>query len=289
MSSRTLNNTGSAGFPESSFRHSPLMHVRWLFVRFAQGLFYYSPPGNYHWSPDLETTEIVITDENPINIDVVGKRPAMTFTRGPVQFYSLGMDDRLGYRADIDRKTKSVLIPGTMSVNVCSRNDLESEHLAFVFAETLWLLREDLMREGFFEIGRQPQISAPSPAGAIVVGDMADEWFCTTVSCPFQFYRTSAVTPLNKDIANNLRLGFTTRSRTIGSLGLPANGVNGPFVTSAEFPPSFAPDASDATGGTPNPAGTNEYSLSKQPHPLNPATEVVVRTVYPGRAGIKSY
>lgn len=287
MPAKVIATNPNRGFPGSSFRYTPLQHVRVLFVSFIQGLFAQAPPGAYRWSPDFEVTELVITDESPINIEKIGSRPAITFTRGPVQFYSLGLDDMLGFDFDIERKTKGVLVPGTMSVNCCSRSDLESEQIAWVVAEHIWLLRELLLKQGFFEIGRQPQISAPSPAGSLVANDEGDEWYATTVAIPYQFARKSAFTPLGKKIAANIELSLNTIHDKVLSKGVPQGGHEIPLNVHACFPPSFAPDASDSRGGTPDPTGLHKTSLPLQPHPLNPAARVVVRTVYPNRAGLR--
>ena len=93
MAAKIPETRPSPRFPESSFKYNPLMHVRVLFVRFAQGLFAAAPTGSYHWTADAETTELIITDEETISPDVLQKSPVISFTRGPVQFYSVGMDD----------------------------------------------------------------------------------------------------------------------------------------------------------------------------------------------------
>jgi len=159
-------------------------------------LFQAAPRGSYHWDPNIAATEIVITDENPINLSVVGVRPAISFTRSPVQFFGLGMDDLDKYDFATGMKQKTMLVPGTMNINCCSRNDLESENLAWLYAEQLWLHREQLMRAGMFEIGRNMVIGFPSFLGSIVEDDGADEWYVTSVQSLFQFHRTFRSTPL---------------------------------------------------------------------------------------------
>ena len=220
-------------FPPSSFKDDPLTQLRVLYISFVKGLFAAAPKGAYHWEPG-EGTEIVVTDEQPIKTDKVGMRPAVSFTRGPIQFYSLGMDDMMSYRFDTGGKTKSVLIPGTMSINCCSSESLESERIAWIIAEHLWLLREKLMGyDLFFEIGRQPQVSAPSPAEGIVAGDAGREWYCTMVSSPFQFPRMSQFSPLNKQIASSIELQIQTEMLTLrktqqGGPSVSHNGVEVP-------------------------------------------------------------
>lgn len=285
MTAKGAETSPSDGFAGSSFKYTPLQHLRVLFVTFAQGLFGAAPAGNYRWTEDDESSEIIIQDEGTIQTDRLQSRPGITFTRSAIQLYSAWIDDMMGYDFRTEKKTKSVLVPGSMSINCCSRNDIESEAIAWVCAEHFWLLRELLMKSGFFDIGRQVMISAPSPAGSIVQGDQGAEWFCTTVTVPFQFYRTSAFTPLGRQIVSNIDLTLKTRLRAMQS-GAPAlQSHEFPVNVHECFPPSFAPDASDTYGRTPDPAGTFERFLPVQPHPLNPAKLVTVRTVRNGQQG----
>ena len=267
MPSKIRQTRANGEWPDNDWRSGPLLTVRTIYIQFVQGLFSAAPKGNYNWSPLLEETEIVVTDENPINVEAIGKRPAVGFTRGPVQSYTLGQDDLLGYNFETGKKVKSVLIPGTMSINVCSRNDIESESLAWVIAEQLWMHRELLMRAGFFEIGRGFVIGAPSPAGSIVVADSSDEWYVTTVTSPFQFHRTSSFAPLGHYIMNNMNVSFRLQ-------GIPTV-PNQPVGDPAAGPP-FQLETT-APGVEP----------PLQPHPLNPAQTVVVRSVDPRRSGLR--
>lgn len=275
MSSRVNATSPRPGYPQSSFKHTPLEHVRTLYIRFTQGLFYALPPGFYHWELNPNDTQISITDENPIKTDQVGDRPAISFTRGPVQFYSLGLGDVMERDLETGKETMSALVPGTMHINCCSRADIEADNIAWFVAEQLWLHRAMLMAAGFFEIGRQPVIGACSRAGSIVVGDSADEWFCTTVACPFQFYRTSQTTPLNTSIAHSIRMALRAQLPT-SPTDIPTPGHEVPAQIAASTSPFFA--ASDVDGGSPNPAGTHVEQPQYIPHPLNPSQMVRARS-----------
>lgn len=276
-------------FEGSSFRYTPLEHVRVVVVSFVQGLFNGAPVGAYHWEPDEGRTEIIIRDESPIHVETVGQRPAINFTMGEVQFYNVGMDDLIDYDFATSKKTKGVLVPGVTAINVCSRNDIESHSLAWIISEHIWLLREILIRQGFFEIGRGIRIAPPSPAGSLVAGDQADEWFCSAVSVPWQFTRKSAFTPLGQTVVQNIIAHLNTNTaRRVESMGWPYSPTGFPFSIEESMPPSYAPLASDAHGGTPDPAGNKSNPLPLVPHPLNPAKIVTVRTVRPNRAGLRA-
>lgn len=293
MPSRVTKNSARGAFPLSSFQTSPLTQVRFLYSAFAKVLFRTLPRGSMHWQND-EQSEIYISDEHPMHSDVLGVRPAISFTRGPIQFFSLGMDDMLAFDPTTGKKTKSALIPGVMSINCCSRVDLESEQIAWFLSEHMWILREKLMGlDGFFEIGRQQQISSPSSAEGIITGDNAKEWFCTTISSPFQFPRTSQSTPLNNNIIQEIALMVNTQRQqqmSCSGQGLgPAASPNAdlPFNVQTTAAPAFFPEASDAHGRTPDPGGTSVPPPPKQPHPLNPAVQVSVRSTHPFRAAVR--
>lgn len=284
MAAKVPETEGRATFPGSSFKYTPLRHIRVLFVTFVQGLFAAAPKGAYHWVDDEENTDILIVNENRIDPEVLGKRPAITFTRGPLQFYSLGIDDRVSYDFALDKKTKGVLVPGTMTINCLSRVELEAEDLAWVVTEHIWLLRDLLMKAGFFDIGRAPQIGSPSPAGSIIMNDQGDEFTAVPITVPFQFARNSSFTPLGMQIVNRIRQELTLGVKTFASKGIPMQSHEYPINMTAVSPPSFAPAASDARGRTPDPGGMKSPPfLPKQPHPLNPSRIVTVRTVRPFR------
>ena len=277
------------GFPASSFKYTPLEHLRWLYARFIQGLFSAAPLGAYHWDENEQSTEIVISGENVLEAERVGVRPAITFTRGPVNFFTLGHDDMLGVDMASGAKTKSVLVPGVMSINCLSREDLESERIAWIVAEQLWMNRDLLMKFGFFEVGRQPSLGAPSPAGSLVANDGGREWYATTVACPFQFYRTGTLTPLGHAIVAGIEVSLTARPPgvlpefTVPSV--PGSPQQPPYGIIRACPPSFSP-ASDSRGNSPNATGTPDLP-NLVPHPLNPSQLVTVTRVGPRRTGLR--
>lgn len=271
---------GDPGAYPSDFKHTPLEALRNLFVGFLQGLFNEAPPDSrYHWDPDPALTSIIIQDEAPVKEEMLQKRPLITLTRGPIQFYSFGMDDLLQYDVSIDRKTKSVLVPGTMNVNCCSRVSLEAENIAWVVAEHIWLLRDLLIKAGLFDAGRQIQLGAPSPAGSIIADDNGDTWVAVPVSVPFQIVRTSSFTPLGKRIIQNINTRFSEGIPIIRNLGPAADGHERPLSVEYTPPPALtlAPDARGASAIVP----ARENFLPKDRHPLDPSREVTVRTVRP--------
>ena len=271
----------------SNFKYTPLEHLRGTFVGFLQGLFHHAPNGCYHWGPDENDTEIIIQDEGTVREEVVAKRPAITIVRGPIQFSTLSLDDMESFDADIGRKTKSVIVSGSITINCLSRVSLESEKIAWIVMEHIWLLREILMRAGLFETGRGAQLGSPSPAGSIIADDKGDEYIVTPVSMPIQFVRQSSFMPLGStvvaEIINRIHANVPSLQRALGGPP-PVGTVEYPVSVELSPPGAFYPEASDAFGKTVVPGGEPDR-LPKIPHPLNPAKKVFVRQVRPYRSG----
>lgn len=276
----------SAPLQEASFRHSPIEALRNLFVGFCQGLFAAAPVGSYHWDPDDNITEIVIQDEASVKAEVLHKRPCITLTRGVMQGYSFGIDDLRQYDMDIGRKVKSQMIPGTMTINCCSRVSLEAENIAWVVFEMIWLLRDLLISSGLFDVARNNQLGAPTPAGSIIAADSGDEWVCVPVVVPFQFQRTSAFTPLGQTILNNVVYRMSSR------LGPPLQHVGPPGgaipLHLQVCPSAELTNAPDQYGRSPDFSGSRNYFLPKQHHPLDPSRVVTVQVVRPNHPGMRN-
>lgn len=183
--------------------------VRKSVLAFIQGLFEAQDPGCFKWNDSLEETEIVVTDESPLRLDVIGKRPSISIIRGPVRWGQTSLDEMQGLNQVTGMKQKTDLLPGTVSINCCSSADLESEYIAWVVANHIWMLRGLFMKNTkIHEFGRGISIGSPSPAGAIVAGDTEGEWICTTVQVPFHLQVYGKVTPKQNLIqAIEMRMG----------------------------------------------------------------------------------
>lgn len=283
MPSRTNQTDPRGAFPQSSFKYTPLEHIETLLISFIQTLFSYAPIGGYHWTP-TETSEIYLSASSPVHVKEIGVRPAVTLTCGPIQFVSVGLDDMTGYHFDTGQKEKTVLVTGTMSINCSARVPIQSRQIAWIIWEHVWLLREILLRAGFFDIGRSMMIGATTGAEQIIVSDAGDEWVSTPVLCPFQFSRTSSFTPLGQQMVAGIEASVRAVQQAQVD-GVPmAPGTDLPYASKFSPPPAFAPGASDAHGGTPNP-GVSSSGLPIVPHPLNPSQMVTVRIARGTRIG----
>ena len=210
----------------SLLRESPIQYLRTVVVQFVQGLFWYLPKGHNHWEPNIGESEIFISDEAPIRTKELGQLPGILITRSAMSMSSLGLDDMMSYDQRTDAKTKSVIVPGTISVNCCSRVPQESENLCYFVAKHLWLLRDVLQRKSLYNIGQNIGIGAPSPAGSLVAGDMAEEFFVTAATMPFQLIETGTVTPLGQKIAKDIELRLHG-----GPMRIPASVSGSPVTT----------------------------------------------------------
>lgn len=201
--------------PSSSlvnWAEQPLLLIRKACLSFLQGLFEKAEPGSFRWCENLEETEIVITDESPLKLDVVGKRPAISTVRGTVAWGKTSLDEMQERSLSTDQRKHTDLLSGTMTLNCCSREPLESEYIAWIAANHTWLLRRLVMKwTPVHEFGRGQVVGAPSPAGALVSGDTEGEWICTAVSIPFFLQISGKVTPLGLTLLREIEAKFNLR------------------------------------------------------------------------------
>jgi len=264
-------------------RYNPLRFVREAYVRFIQGLFFAAPKGWYHWELDLEETDIVVSDENPIKTDVLGKRPCISCTRGPVALYTLGLDDMLQYNMQTGGKKKTILIPGTISINCCSRVPLEAEQIAWIVAEHLWMLRDTMRKWGFYDVGRNLAIGAPSPPGSIIQNDGGDEWYVVTITSPFQIGRISQTTPLGERIAASVEMTLGGSIRGRAEQGVPyAEGPDLPYGIDRTVGADDLPVLGGRVGVVKGEGSIASHTVRTMAHPLNPNVQVTVRAARPG-------
>lgn len=235
-----------------SWAEQPLHMVRKTTLHFLQGLFEQADTGYFKWSEDLEETEIVITDETPLRLDTVGKRPAITVVRAPVAWGQTSLDEMKSTDFATGAREHTDLLRGTLSINCCSRVDLESEYISWIAANHLWLLRRMFLKgTPIHEFGRAISIGSPSPAGAIVSGDTEGEWICTSVSVPFFIQLFGRVTPLNQQVVRaiearmNVRFGARLGSSevrgqtTVGGVSIRPPSIRGKPIRQVAFEQSL--------------------------------------------------
>jgi hypothetical protein len=185
---------------EPSWEEDPLNYLVRIFIAFLQTIFEEAPVGKFHWRPEPEESEIIITEENPVFVDAVERKPVLSIILGPMKFNGSSLDDLVSLDLRNAREVHTDLIPGNISVNCISRVPQESRYLAWTCARHIWILRKLFIRETHIhEIGRTHQIGSVSPAGALVTGDTEGEWHSTAVQIPYFLQWTDSVTPLKTD------------------------------------------------------------------------------------------
>jgi hypothetical protein len=189
------------------------------FVAFLQTIYEEAEPGHLHWSSQFEESEIVITEENPVHIDSLEQKPAISVIMGSTRFNGTAMDDLQGIDFATGTETHTDMLPGTMSLNCISRVRQESRFMAWVCARTIWNLRKLFIKETHIhEVGRNITITPTTPAGALVQGDNTTEWVSTSVMCPYFLQWRDQVTPLKHDwsgrpvaLLKNIEMRLQTR------------------------------------------------------------------------------
>lgn len=189
----------------SSWPENPLFHVTRTCIGFLQGLFEQAPVGCFHWVDDQEQTELVITDDLPIDIGVVNQRPAIITVRSPVAFGRVSLDQMMETDIKTGGRVHSDLVSGHMTFNCLSRNKVEAEQLGWLVGRHLWILRRMFLKSGFNDFGQGVQIAASSPAGAIVQGSGDTEILSVAVTTPFRFQWTERITPLNQNVVQSIQ------------------------------------------------------------------------------------
>jgi hypothetical protein len=185
---------------ESSWLNDPLNYLVKGFIAFLQTIWEEAPRGCFHWAAAIEETELVITEENPVNLEATEQRPAISVVLGPARFNGSSLDDLVNVDLTNAKEIHTDLIPGTMTLNCLSRVRQECRFLGWQSARTIWNLRKIFIKETHIhEVGRNITIGAVTPAGQLVQGDTEGEWHNVPVSVPFFLQWTDSVTPLKED------------------------------------------------------------------------------------------
>lgn len=193
----------------SSWADNPLEHLVRLCLIFLQELWKEAPSGNFKWDADETASEIVITDDAPIEPQVVEKRPAIVSVRSQCGWAGIGLDQLESLSIKTGERVHTDLISGNITLNCLSRIKTEAELVAWVTANHFWVLKYILMKLGFHKIGEQIQIGAASPPGAIISGDTEGEIICVPVVIPFHFQHTVKVSEEGLRVLNKIEQTIT--------------------------------------------------------------------------------
>lgn len=229
-----------AGAPEpQGAGEDPLYFYNRLLVRFLQLVFATFDKNKYHWEPDLDLTEIQITDQATIAREVVERRPAILVARGAANFGNLAIDQLAGPRLNakegfvpnVDFTTGAMrhtdLVSASSSFNCISSEGVEAQRIAWICAMSVRRLKKSLMRAGFHRIGEEVQMGPESAPGAIVQPD-GNEIVMVSVSVPFYFQDFWTIEPVDKVLLKKLDLALRSKVNFApGEIPLNAPAING--------------------------------------------------------------
>lgn len=210
----------------------PLTHWTRVFTRFLQVMFATWEKGNYKWTPDEKTTDIIIQGEATIGREVVEKRPAIIVSRGPAAFGNVAMDQFKEFDYEQGRRTHTDLISALMTFNCLSRVGLEAQRIAYMAAYATRVFKRTLMHAGLHRVGEELQIGSESPPGSLVPGNPA-EIIMVSVSVPFYFQTTWSVEPIDKELLTEISVAVRSEAGfpAPGAVPIREPGLNGRVLT----------------------------------------------------------
>lgn len=180
--------------PEMDWVEIPIVQLRRVLIQFLRELFSASPNPALKWDEDPKTTGIIITDMIPTSLEKFGRRPLIVVGTTGYQIMHLSLDDLEEHRLWDGRRTYSTLLSTTAVVSCVSTSEVEVQHIAWLVAKYVWLLKKELRKRGIFEIGRGIQISQVTPVGQ-VLQDSAPVYRQASVTFPVFMQQRHHVTP----------------------------------------------------------------------------------------------
>lgn len=221
-----------------------------ILIRFLQDVFHQFPPGQncFHFEPgtgtelgstDEAATELIISDQGPINTDTVEKRPALILSRGPFAWGNTSLDQMLVTDFGSGKRTHTDLLSGSFTVNCVSRTGLEAEKLGLLVSKLIRIYRRQLQKAGFFYIGSEINVGVESPPGALLAGDSAEDFVVVPVSFPIFYQESWTYEPLAdllaeisaKTLSVSVRFdGTPSIPGSVDENGVPIEGEDGVIV-----------------------------------------------------------
>jgi hypothetical protein len=211
----------------STWGENPLFHLTRLFITFLQELFAQAPSGSFHWSDDDRMTEVIISDETPINMEVIEKRPAIVTVRSGVAWAGIGNDQLMSMKIRTGEEVHTDMISGNMTLNCMSRVAVEAEYLAWLCSRHVWILKHTLMKWGFHKVGEQIQVMGRSPAGQIVAGDTEGEVILVPVIIPFFFQWTERIQEKDLPVLDAVTANINARMASVIQAPVTRNPIRG--------------------------------------------------------------
>ena len=179
---------------------------------FLQGLFRSRPAGCQMWSPNIDETEIIITDQNPSHLESTNNRPIICTARGPATWSGTSLSQAMQPVFHSPRKVMSDMMGTSMTLSVVAREGLEAQSLAYLIFRMIPIFKPQIMRLGrMHAIGNNITLTQETQMGQIVPGSSTPEWKMVQLMIPF--YIQDVISADEKDFysmvqAVNLHMGL---------------------------------------------------------------------------------
>lgn len=183
---------------------NPLAHAKKIFLFFLQELFAKTNPTGLIWRQDPKETQLVIKSSFARNVETNNKKPMILVDRSNAQIASrtLGSIEHVDYRTGGYVRTEQV--PFSLVCRILTENEYATEKIAWYISFSTFMLRHVLIRQGFYYVGNQMMISAPTPPPVgLVPGDQTN-LVMVQMQLPCSHLMTGGFTPLNRPILQDV-------------------------------------------------------------------------------------
>ena len=128
--------------------------IKQIGIEFLQTMYSESGPDTRcTWNPDLDKSEIHITDKYSFNLEDVKVRPAIVANRGPTRWANAsGFQQRQEVDFRTDKEVSTDLLSGSVIFNCFSKEGLEAEAIAGDVFDWFRVFRKPLRKSGLFRV-----------------------------------------------------------------------------------------------------------------------------------------
>lgn len=165
-------------------------------ILFCQLVFRDRDPGDFHWSDDEDSTEILITDQVPMPMSSAEQRPIIQLVISTQQHQNLTLDHLEKYDLRTGQRTHVDLLSGQASFNIHAKFDTTARRVArYVMRDLVQQRRELTKLAQLHFVGHVVNIGPSSPPGALVQAGSDVESTMVAVMFPFFYAEKWIVTP----------------------------------------------------------------------------------------------
>ena len=193
-----------SGDRHTDIQTNPLAHAKKIFLFFLQELFAQTNPTGLIWMQDPKETQLIIKSAYAKNVETNNKKPMVLVNRSGAQIASrtLGSIEHVSYRDGGYVRTEQV--PFSLVCHVLTTNEYVTEKISWYISFSTFMLRHVLIRQGFYYVGSQMMLSAPTPPPVgLVPGDQTD-LVMIQLQLPCSHLMTGGFTPLNRPILQDV-------------------------------------------------------------------------------------